>query len=614
MKQFNFLKSIKQGTLSRALGALGSGTRKKLFWIAFLQVMLSFLDLIGVLIIGVIGALSIQGVESQKAGSRVNTVLRILQIKNFSFQTQVFVLGGIAAFFLLTKTIVSSTFTRKTYQFLSHKGAELSSTLVAKVLSQNILKIQRRTSQQTLYIITASVKDLMMGVVATSIGMISDTAMLFFMTIGLFLVNPLAAVATSFLFISIGLILNNFLRPRARRIGTEMTKRTVENDAKILEVLRSYREAVVHNRRKYYADEVEKFQRDLATFTADASFLPFVSKYVMDSATVLGAIFLSALILGLNNAVHGVATLAIFLTASTRIAPGVLRIQQGFLQLKTSQASSEMALDFLESLIEAPTNNTGENNYQFVYPDFFPEIELIDVGFRYQNTDTFCLKKINLRIETGETVAFVGPSGAGKTTIVDLLLGILEPLEGKIVISKLHPKEAIEKWPGGISYVPQDVYICNGTIRENVCLGYPIDVASDSKIIEVLKSAQLYDVIEDLKDGLDTYVGEDGALLSGGQRQRLGVARALFTNPKCLVLDEATSALDGQTELDLSGAIQKLHGSVTVIIVAHRLSTIVNADKVVYIDKGNIIAVGTFDEVRESVPDFDNLANIMGLD
>jgi ABC-type multidrug transport system fused ATPase/permease subunit len=272
-----------------------------------------------------------------------------------------------------------------------------------------------------------------------------------------------------------------------------------------------------------------------------------------------------------------------------------------------------MALELLESLFETPMKNMGRDNYQFLYRDFLPEIELIDVSFRYQVGNSFGINKINLRIESGETVAFVGPSGAGKTTIVDLLLGILEPLEGKILVSKLPPKDAIEKWPGGISYVPQDVFISNGTIRENICLGYPLELATDAKVIEVLKTSQLFEVVEKLKDGIDTHIGENGALLSGGQRQRLGVARALFTNPKCLVLDEATSALDGQTELDLSGAIQKLHGNVTVIVVAHRLSTIVNADKVVYMDKGNILSVGTFDEVRQRVPEFNNLATIMGL-
>jgi ABC-type multidrug transport system fused ATPase/permease subunit len=172
---------------------------------------------------------------------------------------------------------------------------------------------------------------------------------------------------------------------------------------------------------------------------------------------------------------------------------------------------------------------------------------------------------------------------------------------------------AVAKWPGAISYVPQDIVIAAGTIRENVALGYPIQAATDELITSALRVAALNKFVEELPDGVDTQVGERGARISGGQRQRLGIARAMFTRPHLLVLDEATSSLDSETEASISEAINALRGSTTVVLIAHRLSTVRNADIVVYLSEGKILAKGTFEEVRNTVPDFDRQAKLMGL-
>jgi ABC-type multidrug transport system fused ATPase/permease subunit len=164
-----------------------------------------------------------------------------------------------------------------------------------------------------------------------------------------------------------------------------------------------------------------------------------------------------------------------------------------------------------------------------------------------------------------------------------------------------------------VSYVPQDVVIASGTIRENVALGYPLEKATDELILSALKVAHLDEFVANLPQGIETQVGERGAKISGGQRQRLGIARAMFTRPHLLVLDEATSSLDGETEANISAAIHDLRGLTTVVIIAHRLSTVRSADQVVYLSNGNAVASGTFDEVRRAVPDLDRQAKIVGL-
>jgi ABC-type multidrug transport system fused ATPase/permease subunit len=194
-----------------------------------------------------------------------------------------------------------------------------------------------------------------------------------------------------------------------------------------------------------------------------------------------------------------------------------------------------------------------------------------------------------------------------------VLLGVLIPDQGKVLISGLPPLQSVSKWPGAVSYVPQDVVVAAGTIRENVSLGYPPEAATDELVMEALRIAHLDKFVSELPLGLDTQVGERGTKISGGQRQRLGIARAMFTSPLLLVLDEATSSLDGETEASISNAIHSLHGSTTVVMIAHRLSTVRNADIVVYLSEGIIQATGTFDEVRTAVPDFDRQAKLMGL-
>ena len=210
-------------------------------------------------------------------------------------------------------------------------------------------------------------------------------------------------------------------------------------------------------------------------------------------------------------------------------------------------------------------------------------------------------------------IVISGNIGAGKTTLVDLILGVLLPDSGEILISGLFPSEAIVKWPGAIAYVPQDVMIFDGTIRSNIGIGFPNNEISDNLVLQAIKISQLDSFIESLPDGIETEVGDRGTRISGGQKQRVGIARAMFTQPRLLVLDEATSSLDGETEASISDAIQTMKGSITVIMIAHRLSTVRNADVVIYMEAGKLIAAGTFEEVRNLVPGFDRQAKLMGL-
>ena len=192
-------------------------------------------------------------------------------------------------------------------------------------------------------------------------------------------------------------------------------------------------------------------------------------------------------------------------------------------------------------------------------------------------------------------MAFIGPSGAGKTTLVDVILGILTPTEGEVLVDDKGINQNMDAWHKMIGYIPQTIYLIDDSVRKNIAFGIDDDTIDDNRIWEVLKEVQLYDFVNGLKDGLDTYIGEGGARISGGQRQRIGIARALYTNPEVLVLDEATSALDSETEAAIMDAINSLMGSRTMIIIAHRLTTVENCD-VIYQVKGRKVVETSLDK------------------
>ncbi len=592
---------------------LGKKERQKIILMTLAQIIVNLLDLFGVAIVGLLGALTVNGIKSQQPSSRITQILEFAHLNTFSFQLQVAILGLVVVFSMMLRTLLSIYFARKTLFFLAHQSAQISSILISKLLAQDLLKVNKRTTQENLYSVTAGVNIVVLGVIGSGVLLIADISLLLFMLFGLFVVDPIVALTTLALFGTIAYGLYRFMHTRAAKIAAHQMDLTIKSSGSLLDALNSYRELVVLNRRSYVSGQIAIQRNLLANMTAELQFMPNLSKHIIESTVILSAMIISAIQFLVQDSTQAISTLAVFLAAGSRIAPAVLRLQQSAVQIRSSIASSSSTLDmFLELEFVKPLPK-DKSEFDRNYEGFNPVILLENVNFSYPGSNRTLIKNLNLEIEAGDFVAIVGPSGEGKSTIVDLLLGIIKPSSGRVTISNLDPIDTYAKWPGAVAYVPQSVFLFDGTVKDNLCLGYNSELIDEADFRQVLRETKLDFFFENNNHGILTEVGEAGAKLSGGQRQRLGIARALISRPKLLIMDEVTSALDSETEASLAESLMSLKGSSTIVMIAHRLSSVRLADSVVYVQDGQIRAIGTFSEVRSQIAEFDEQARLMGL-
>jgi ABC-type multidrug transport system fused ATPase/permease subunit len=604
---------LKLSEIKKVLLLLDKKDRFKLFLVLIINMFLAFLDLLGVALIGVASAVLIRGLQGLAAGDQVTRFLELLNLDGLPLQVLLILLGGSAIFFFILKTILSVYFLRKTFRYMSTRNAQISSSLVSKMLNRPVEKIYSKSIQHQIYNVTGGVETLVGGVITSLVVIAADLVLLLVMIVGLMAVDPITSVGTFIVFTGIGFLLYFLLHKRVANLTTKSAYQNIYFNQKISEGINSFRDLFIKGGREFYVNEIRKTKMQLAGYEAELKFIPNISKYTIEISVILGIALISGIQFYLFDSNRAIAVISVFLAASTRIAPAIIRLQQNVIAVKSSLSAAKPTFDLIDELIGIEELERVETVISTNHADFSPRVKLSNLKFTYSDAVENTIQDISLEISEGKFIAFVGPSGGGKSTLIDLILGLLTPSSGSISISDLTPVDAIKKWPGSIGYVPQDVFIENSTVKENICLGFNPESVSDDLVWKALQLADLSDFVKGLEGQLSYRISDAGKNLSGGQRQRLGIARALLTKPKIVIFDEATSALDAETENRVSESILKLTGECTVIFIAHRLSVVRSADMIYYIDKGKIVSQGTFEELRKLNADFNNQANFMGI-
>ena len=612
------LKSVRE-----SLNLLARRDRRLLLLIVVLQSTLSMLDVVAIGLIGVIAATA-TGTVSGRLASLLESVQQNVGLGNVDSTSITIGLGAVAGVLLVSKSVFNFLVTRRIFTFLARRQATISSSLAERLLNRPLLEVQQRSSQTVGYALTWGVNAITVGVIGQATIFVSEASLLFILAAGLFAFDPFLTLFTILFFSVVVLVMHRAIAGWASRLGRESADTQVQSYEAIEELLSTYREVVVSGRRNLFVARFRELRWHAGRVQSDLAVVGIVSKYVFEVAIVVGGVMLAVSQAFYSGAHSAVVVIALFLAAASRIMPSLLRIQTAALVIRSSSGVAQPTFDLLNDLAEADrlevatVGDAGVDDRVMRgisegHRGFVPSVLLDGVELTYPGGSEAAIEAVSLAVPAGTSLALVGSTGAGKSTLADVILGLVEPDVGTVLLSGRAPRDAIREWPGAVAYVPQSIALVNSDIRGNVALGLATEQIKDERVWEALERAQLADFLRGQREGLDTVVGEHGVRLSGGQRQRLGLARALFTRPRLLVLDEATSALDATTALAISRSLSSLAGNVTVIVVAHQLATVRNMDQIMYLDHGRVSAVSTFDELRSSVPAFDRQATLLGL-
>lgn len=383
------------------------------------------------------------------------------------------------------------------------------------------------------------------------------------------------------------LVFMKVFRKKLRTAGRKSRNRQGSTRRIALEALGSVKEIKVLNREQVFVDKYDSQYKDYAESNRLFKLYSMIPKPAMETVCICGLMLVVCFKLWRGvDPEYFIPTLSLFAVAAFRMLPSANRIAEYLSRIMFSKPAIDAIyhdLKEIDELMEQTRLATSPEPLAFE-----KEIRVDHISFHYPESEKWVFRDAGLVIPKNSSVAFIGPSGQGKTTLADIILGLLQPQEGAVLVDGVDIKERMPSWQAKLGYIPQTISLLDASIRDNILFGIPESQVDEKRLRSAVKEAQLGDFIDTLEEGLDTVIGEGGVRLSGGQRQRIGIARALYHNPEVLVLDEATSALDNDTEAAVMEAIDYLAGSKTLIIIAHRLSTIQNCDLVYKIEEGQI--------------------------
>ena len=420
--------------------------------------------------------------------------------------------------------------------------------------------------------------------------LITEVVVGFFLCVALMLVDAKMTMLIAAILGGTTLSINKFLKPRLQKIGSESREKQSLMYGNIIQVVTGMKDVKIFAKESFFLEGYKKHGKRFYNLSRDMEVLSSVPRLLIEAisiGSVLG--YLAVMILTGHDVTDMLPQLSAFAVAASRLMPCANRASNYLARI----AYYKPNLDFVYENVDMPQKSGSDSDIVIRREEkeltFRDKVEVKELSFKYPNTGNYIVENANMEIPIGKSIGIVGPSGAGKTTVVDIVLGLLKPQKGEVLCDGQDVFANYTGWLHNIGYIPQTINLINDSIRANVAFGIEEEEISEKRVWEVLDEAQMKEFVQGLPEGLDTNIGERGVRLSGGQRQRIGIARALYHNPELLILDEATSALDNDTEAAIMEAIDNFHGKKTMLIIAHRLKTIENCDMIYKVDKGTIV-------------------------
>ncbi len=459
-----------------------------------------------------------------------------------------------------------------------------------------------KNSAQIIYTTTELTSDFSNGILRALMVVVSNTVMVLALSIMLCTVSPLAVASLLFTVLPLFLMFYMF-KGKLYAWGQEMQEAGQGTVKSINHGLGGLKEVNVFRCGDFFREETVRQARRLANASIGYYGFKLMPRSLVETLLVFFLVgFISVSFLLGKDLENLTSTLSIFALGSIRLIPALTNLSNDLSGLRNaSYGLNLLCLDLKElELLENSKSTKLEfftNGKKVVDINFSSSIVLHNVFYKYPNASKNALNGISLRINKGESIALIGRSGAGKTTLADLILGLLLPQRGDILVDGISIYTNFRSWKDKLGYIPQSIFLLDDTIERNIAFGVPENLINPKQLQRAIEKAQLSEVVNNLPDGVHTRIGERGIMLSGGQRQRVGIARALYHEREILVLDEATSALDNETENLVTEAIQSLSGTMTIIVIAHRLTTIEHCDHVYVLDQGKLIDSGTYEQI-----------------
>jgi ATP-binding cassette, subfamily B, bacterial PglK len=568
-----------------------------------LSALLALLDMVGVLaMLPMMQYVTGQPLDTGAVG-RISDLLG-----NPSPRTLVLTLALLIFGTFVVKDIASLLVKRWQLRFMATQNVAISTGLLEGYLTAPYWWHLRQNTGDKLWTVQGAVAMGYAGGLTSALGALTEVLTITFIFVSLLVISPTIAVAAAVYFGVAAMVVQRMIRPRIQAAGerTRIASQAVSKSS--LQSLTVVKEVRLRRAHKQFVDEYREKSTSGAEAEVSAQILTVLPSYFLEIAFVLGIGILAAIATTGASAQEGLVLLGLFVAAGTRVLPSSVRLIAALSGVRYARAP----LQHLIGVSREMRKNASEERTRVV-TDEVPtgDIEIRDLRFSYPDRPGVdVLSGVDLDIPFGTSLAVIGMSGAGKSTLVDLLLGLHLPQSGDVTAGGVSVFDNLPAWQRQLAVVPQEVTLLDVSISQNIAFDEEID---DARLRSAIDRAQLNDLIADLPDGLETTAGERGMRLSGGQRQRIGIARALYRNPSLLVLDEATSALDNQTERSITDTIEGLHGSVTVVVVAHRLSTVRHCDRLVFMESGHVASSGTFEEVRRDNPTFAHLVELGSL-